>query len=193
MKTMHFKLPMILLISLGFIVSCSDDDKKVSSYAGNYVITEATVAESFTVPVTGYGDIPIPVGTPITAAIQAALLSEVSCSSADKTYIELREDLSLYISCEGANALNAGTWSEVSSTELKLNLNSTAVPSSPSGITLAITDVQKSGGILTGKTSVPLPKEMIAAILAALNPPLTLDPSAQDIFVIKISLKFTQK
>lgn len=193
MKTMNFKLLAILLISLGFIASCSEDTKKVSSFVGNYVITEALVAESFTVPVTGIGDIPIPVGTPITAAIQTALLSAVSCSSADKTYIEIRKDFSLYMSCEGANPLNAGTWTEVSSSELLLNLNSTAVPSAPTGIALTVTDVVKSGGILTGITSVPLPKAMIAATLAAINPALTLDPSAPDVFVVKFSLKFTQK
>lgn len=193
MKTMNFKLLSILLISLGFIASCSEDTKKVSSFVGNYVITEALVAESFTVPVTGIGNIPILVGTPITAAIQTALLSAVSCSSADKTYIEIRKDFSLYMSCEEANPLNAGTWTEVSSSELLLNLNSTAVPSAPTGIALTVTDVVKSGGILTGITSVPLPKVMIAATLAAVNPALTLDPSAPDIFVVKFSLKFTQK
>ena len=109
------------------------------------------VAESFNVPITGLGDIPVPVGTPITAAIQTALLSAVSCSSADKTYVEIREDFSLYMSCEGANPLNAGTWSEVSSSELLLNLNSTAVPSAPTGIALTVTDVVKSGRHTDGK------------------------------------------
>jgi hypothetical protein len=193
MKTMNFKSLSILLIALVFIASCSEDTKKVSAFVGDYVITEATVAESFNVPVTGLGDIPVPIGTPITAAIQTALLSAVSCSSADKTYIEIREDFSLYMSCEGANPLNAGTWTEISSTELLLNLNGTAVPSAPTGIALTVSDVVKNGDILTGKTSVPLPKAMIAATLAAINPSLTLDPSAPEIFVVKFSLKFTQK
>lgn len=193
MKTTNFKLLAIFLISLGFIAGCSKDDKKASPYVGNYVITEATVAESFNVPITGLGDMPVPAGTPITAAIQTALLSAVTCTSADKSWVELRNDFSLYMSCEGANDLNAGTWSEVSSTELLLNLNSTAVPSAPTGISLPVTEVQKSGGILTGKTIVPLPKEMIAAVMAAINPALTLDPSAPPVFVVKISLKFTQK
>jgi hypothetical protein len=193
MKTMYFKLPTLLLISLVFIAGCSEDKAKVSSFVGNYVITEATVAETFIVPITGIGDFPVPVGTPITEAIQTALLSAVSCSSADKTYVELREDFSLFMSCEGANPLNAGTWSEVTSSQLLLNLNSTAVPSAPTGIALTVTDVVKNGDILTGKTSVPLPKEMIQAMLTAINASLTLDPSAQDIFVIKFALKFTEK
>ena len=191
MKTMNFKLLTILLISLGFIASCKEDEVKVSAFVGDYVITEATVAESFNVPVTGLGNIPIEVGTPITAAIQTALLSAVNCSSPDKSYIELRENFSLYLSCEGADPLNAGTWREVSATELKLNLNSEAVK--PVGIALTVTDVVKSSDILTGKASVPLPKAFVAAILAANNPPLTLDDSAPAIFVVKISLEFTQK
>ena len=55
---MNFKLLTILLISLVFIASCSEDKEKVSSFVGNYVITEATVAESFNVPVTGIGRYP---------------------------------------------------------------------------------------------------------------------------------------
>jgi hypothetical protein len=193
MKILNFRLPAILLISLVFIPCCKDDEVKVSPFVGNYVITEAKVAESFNVPITGLGDFPVPVGTPITAAIQTALLGAVSCTSADKTYIELREDFSLYMSCEGANPLNAGTWTEVSSSELLLNLNAVAVPSSPTGISLTVSDVVKSGGILTGETSVPLPKAMISAMLAAINPALVLDPSAPEIFLIKFSLKFTEK
>ena len=66
MKTMNFKFLTILLISIGFIASCSKDEKKVSSFVGDYVITEAAVAETFNVPVTGLGNIPVPIGTPIT-------------------------------------------------------------------------------------------------------------------------------
>ena len=178
MKTLNIKLLMILLISLGFISSCSKDEKKVSPYVGNYVLDEALVAESFNVPVTGVGDIPVAVGVPITEAVQTALLSAVSCTSADKTYVELRKDFSLYMSCEGADPLNAGTWAELSATELLLNLNGTAVPSAPAGISLGVTDVALNGDILTGITSVPLPKLMIQAILTAINPSLILDPSA---------------
>jgi hypothetical protein len=193
MKTLNFKLLTILIISLASAAGCNKDEATVSSFVGDYVITEATVAESFNVPVTGMGNIPVPVGTPITAAIQSALLGAVSCASADKTYIEMRGDFSLYMSCEKANPLNAGTWSEVSSSELLLNLNSAAVPSAPTGIALSVVDVAKNGTILTGKTSVPLPKEMIGAMMAAINPALVLDPSAPAVFIITFSLKFTQK
>ena len=193
MKTMNLKLLAILLILLAFITNCGEDEKVGSKFIGDYVITEALVAEAFSIPVTGLGNISVAVNTPITEAIQKALLSAVTCSSADKSYIELREDFSIFLSCEGANPLNAGTWSEVSATELLLNLNSTAVPSSPTGIALAVTEVVKSGTILTGNTTVPLPKAMVAAIITAINPALTLDATAPDIFLVKISLKFTQK
>ena len=193
MKTVNLKFLTILFISMTIIASCSEDKTKVSAFVGDYVITEAAVAVPFNVPIVGIGDIPVPVGTPITAAIQSALLGAVSCSSADKTYVELREDFSLFMSCEGANPLNAGTWSELTATELLLNLNSAAVPSAPAGIALTVSDVVKSGGLLTGQTTVPLPKEMIAAMMTAINPAFTLEPSAPAVFLITFSLKFTQK
>ncbi|HUX94209.1 MAG TPA: hypothetical protein VMV47_00640 [Bacteroidales bacterium] len=189
MKTFGLKIFSVLLISVLIFQNCNKDEEQVSMFIGNYVITEALIAESFTIPVIGLGNVPVLVNTPVTEAIQTALLSAVTCSSPDKSYIELRDDFSLYLTCEGANALNGGTWAEASSTELQLNLNSTAVPTSPSGIALTVTDVNKTGNILTGKTSVPMPKEFIAAIVA----PMTLDDSAPSIYVIKISLKFTQK
>jgi len=195
MKTMNFKLLAIVLISLGFITNCGKDEEKVSPFVGNYVITEAKIAESFNVPITGsLVPIPVPVGTNITAAIQTALLGAVTCESANKTYIEIRKDFSLYLSCELANELNAGTWSEVSATQLLLNLNSTAVPSAPTGVALSVTDVTNVDGVLNGKTSVPLPKAMIAAMVAAMSSnTMTLDPSAPDVFVVKFSLKLTKK
>jgi hypothetical protein len=188
MKTMNFKFMTILIISIGSIAGCSKDEKKVSQFVGNYVITEALVAEPFNVPITDVGNFPVPAGTSITAAIQGALLSSVTCSSADKTWVEIREDFSLYMSCEGADPLNAGTWSEGSSGELLLNLNTNAVPSP---IALTVTDVVKSGSTLTGLTSVPLPKAMVQALLTPYS--LVLDPSAPAVFIVKFSLKFTQK
>jgi hypothetical protein len=189
MKNTRLKIFSVALILILSFHNCKKDETTVSPFIGDYVITEALVAESFTLPVTGIGNFAVPLNTPVTQAIQTALLSAVTCSSPDKSYIELREDFSLYLSCEGANAINGGTWAEGSATELQLNLNSTAVPSSPTGIALTVTDVVKSGNILTGKVSVPLPKEFLAAMIT----PLALDASAPAIFVVKISLKFTQK
>jgi len=183
-----------LLLLAGFITSCGKDEDKTPIFIGNYFMTEAKVSETFSVPITGIPfPLPVPAGTDITSAIQTALLSSVSCSSADKTYIEIREDYSLYLSCELANELNAGTWTGISKTELLLNLNTSAVPSAPTGVALQITDVTKTGGVLSGKTSVPIPKLLVAAMVNALNPDWSLDANAPDIFIIKFSLKLTQK
>jgi hypothetical protein len=187
MKTINLRSLIILLILLVFIPNCGKDNKVELKFAGDYVITEALVAEQFIVPVEGIGDYPIAANTPVTSAIQTALLSAVECSSADKSYVELREDLSIFLSCEGANPLNAGTWSEESPTELKLSLNSTAVP--PIGIALTVKDVVKNGTILTGNSTIPMPKAFIAALIA----PATLAEAAPPVFTVKISLKFTQK
>jgi hypothetical protein len=189
MKKEGVKLLSVLVILTLIFQNCDKNEEEGSKFVGNYVITEALVSETFTIPVTGAGNIPVTANTPVTQAIQTALLSAVTCSSPDKSYIELRKDFSLYLSCEGTNALNGGTWAEASATELQLNLNSTAVPSSASGIALSVTDVKIVGNILSGKASIPMPKEFLAPLLA----PFTLDPSAPAVYLVKISLKFTQK
>jgi hypothetical protein len=97
----------------------------------------------------------------------------------------------LYLSCEGLTPLNAGTWEEVSATTLKLNMNSAAIPSSPTGFVLTVTDIVENASGLTGITSVPLPKAMIAGMIAPLQ--LTLSPSAPVVFIVKISIEFMKK
>jgi hypothetical protein len=191
MKTPYFKLLAAMFALVVLVPNCKKDKTSSSEFIGNYVISNATLAEALMVPTVELGSVPIPAGTNITQLIQASLLSAVSCSSADKSYVELREDFSLYLSCEGANPLNAGTWEEVSSTSLKLNMNSTAIPSSPTGIVLTVTDITTDQTGLTGKTTVPLTKTMIAGILAAI--PLTLSPTAQDVYLAKFSVKFNKK
>ena len=189
MKTLNFK-GLLIIISLCILTTdCKDGEKEVSKFIGDFVISKAGLTEALIVPTVEAGNITINVGTDITQAIQSALLSAVNCSSADKSYVELREDNSLYLSCEGLNPLNAGTWEEVSPTSLKLNMNSTAIP--PNGFVLTVTDIVEDASGLTGITSVPLPKAMIAGILAPMQ--LTLDPSAPDFFIIKISIEFKEK
>jgi len=190
MKTSKFKWLAIILASFVLITGCKDEDEdEVSIFVGNFVISKAELTEALTIPTVEMGDVPVPVGTDITQAIQAALLSAVNCSSPDKSYVELREDNSLFLSCEGLNPLNAGTWEEVSATSLRLNLNSTAIP--PTGFVLTVTDIVKDASGLTGITSVPLPKEVISDMIAALQ--LTLSPSAPDVFIIKISIELMEK
>ena len=189
MKILNSDLIAIIIVLLVSVTGCKKDKKDVSPFVGNYVIYDAKLTEALTVPTNEFGNFPIAVGTVITQAIQTALLSAVTCSSAGKSYVECREDFSLYLSCEGANPLNAGTWEEVSATSLKLNLNNTAIPSSPTGIVLTVTDIVIDAAGLTGKTIVPLPKTMISGMIA----PLTLDPAAQEIFLAKFSIEFKKK
>ena len=192
MKTSYFKWLVAIIALVLLIPDCKKDNgNKTSEFIGNYVINSAELAEAFVVPTVEAGNVPIPVGTNITQLIQAALLSAVNCSSADKSYVELREDFSLYLSCEGLNPLNAGTWEEVSATSLKLNMNSAAIPSSPTGFVLTVTDITTDQTGLTGTTSVPLTKAMVASMIASLQ--LTLSPSAPEIFLAKFYVEFIKK
>jgi hypothetical protein len=68
-------------------------------------------------------------------------------------------------------------------------MNSTAIPSSPSGFVLTVSDVVQSSTGISGKTSVPLPKEMIAAML----PGLTLDPSTPAVIMAVFTISFEKK
>jgi len=190
MKSMNFMWSAIIITSFLFIAGCNkDNDKDVSDFVGNYVISKAELSAVLVVPTVESGSFSIPVGTNITQVIQTALLSAVSCSSASKSYVELRENFSMYFSCEGANPLNTGTWEEVSASSLKLNMNSTAIP--PVGFVLTVTDIEKDATGLTGIATVPLPKEMIAVFLSSMQ--LTLDPSAVAVYMATISIEFTKK
>jgi hypothetical protein len=193
MKNLKLKYLLVLVVSLALFAGCDkDDEDQGSAFVGNFVISKAMLAETLTIPIVpfnGMSSITAPIGQDITQAIQNALLSQVTCSSADKSWVELREDNSMYMSCEGANALNAGTWEEVSATELKLNMNSAAIPSSPSGFVLNVTNIVQSNNTMTGKTSVPLPKEMVAGMIA----PLTLAPSSPPVYLVTFTIEFVKK
>ena len=190
MKSSILKLTAAFLVVIASFASCKKSSNN-SSFAGNYVIGSAVLAAPLVVPTTEAGNISVPVGTNITTLIQNSLLSAVSCSSADKSWVELRSDFSLYLSCEGSNPLNAGTWVEVSSSELNLNLNSQAIPSSPTGVVLTVTGIIQDQSGLAGQTSVPLPKDMIAGLLAPLQ--LTLSQSAPEVFIATFTVQFTKK
>lgn len=193
MKFLKFSFFVGLILSLGLFTGCGDDEEPVvSPFVGNYIISKAVLTEALTIPIVeipGIGsEIVLPADYDITAAIQASLLNNVDCDSPDKSWIELREDKSMYMSCESANELNAGTWEEVSATELKLNMNSSAVP--PQGFVLNVTDIVQAGNSLSGKTSVPLPQAMITALLPQ---GINLAPDAPQIFMAYFSLDFTKK
>lgn len=189
MKFLNFKKLAFIVAMFVLITNCKDKDKTgISEFAGNYTISSAEMTEALSVPTVELGNVNVPVGTDITVLIREALLSAVSCSAPDTSWVELREDYSMYLSCEGSNPLNGGTWEEVSPTSIKLNLNSDAIPSSPVGFTLTVTDIAKITGGLTGVTSVILPKEMIAEMVS----PLTITASAPAIFSVKFSIGFIE-
>lgn len=193
MKFIKFSFFAVLVMSLALFTGCGDDDEpEVSPFVGNYVITKAAVnAINPLINTNEFGPVPIPPNTDITALIQQSLLSQVNCDAANKSWVELRGDKSMVMSCEGANELNAGTWEEVSATELKLNLNSTAIPTSPTGIVLNVKDIVIAGANMEGKTQVPLPKEMVAAMLAQMN--LTLTEDNPDNFMLDFSIVFVKQ
>ena len=142
MKILNSKFLLALIIAFALVPACDDDDDSdVSGYVGNYGISNAELASPITVTTNQAGAITVPAGTNITAMIQNSLLSAVGCTSVDKSWIELRADNSMYMSCEGQNAINAGTWEEIDATTLKLNMNSTAIPSSPTGFVLTVVDI----------------------------------------------------
>lgn len=193
MKISKFKLFLPLAAALILISNCSKDSTKTASpFIANYVFTESKTALPIDIPVRTISvdsmTLTAPAGTDITAAIQTALLGAINCQ-AIPTYIELRADNSIYYSCQGNNPINAGTWEEVSATELILNLNSTAVPSSPTGIQLTITSIVTTATSITGVTTVPLPSALISTFLPT---GITLHPNAPAFFVVTFSIKFTK-
>jgi hypothetical protein len=189
MKVIKTTTLAIMFASFAFFTGCKEkSEEQVSPYVGNYTITNATLAEALSLS-TNAGTIPVPVGTDITIQIQSALLSSLNCASAGYAYVELRKDFSIHMSCAGQNEFNAGTWEEVDATTLTLNMNNTAIPSSPSGFVLTVTDIVKTATGMTGKTSVPLPKEMIAAMLQG----LTLDPSTPSVINAVFTISFEKK
>jgi hypothetical protein len=191
MKSLKINFLLALMVSVALVSGCKDDSEdNVSGYVGNYVISNAELAEALSVPTTTFGTIPVPAGTNITLMIQTSLLSAVNCTSADKSYVELRKDNSMYMSCEFQNELNAGTWEEVDATTLKLNMNSAAIPTSPTGFVLTVTDIVKNSTGLRGKTSVPIPKTLVAAMLPS---GVTLDPAAPAIFTAVFFIDFVKK
>jgi hypothetical protein len=188
MKTVKFYRLTILLTLFVALFGCKDDEgPQVSAFVGSFSITEAKLATSLVIPTVQMGDYTIPANTDITAAIQSALLKSITCSPASDTYIELREDNTIYFSCKGANAVNAGAWEEVSASSINLNLNATAIP--PIGFSMLITDAVIDANGISGKTAVPFQSTVIAGMIA----PLTLSSSALPVYVVNISIKFSKK
>jgi hypothetical protein len=188
-KVIKINVLAILFATFAVFTACKDkSEEEVSPFVGNFTISNAELAEEISLT-TNAGPISVPVGTNITVQIQSALLSSVDCASAGYAYVELRKDFSIFMSCAGQNEFNAGTWEEVNDSTLTLNMNSTAIPSSPSGFVLSVNNIEKNETGMRGKTSVPLPKEMIEAMLQG----LTLDPSTPAVIMAVFYLDFAKK
>ena len=180
MKKSRFLLLAFLSVSLVFLSSCKEDpEEEVSPYIGDYVIIKATLSEPLDLTTNEMGVLTVGAGTDITLMIQTALLGSVECEAAN-SLIELREDFSLYLSCTSSSTnIDGGTWEELSETVIVLSLNNTAVPSSPTGVELTVSGVTLIGSLLTGETTVPISKEMLAGVVAAMSGgQLTLDMEA---------------
>lgn len=160
----------LLSFSMVFLSSCDEDpEEEGSSFVGDYILENATISEPLTLTTNEMGDLTIPAGIDITAMMQASLLGSVQCDPAS-SLIELREDFSLYLSCTTSGTeIDAGTWEEQSETVIVLNMNSTAIPSSPTGVVLTVTDVSLSGSVLSGETEIPVAEDMLAGIVTAMT------------------------
>jgi len=170
MKTIRFFLLGLLSVSMVFLSSCKEDpEDEGSSFVGDYIMVDATISEPLTLTTNEIGDLSIPAGVDITAMMQAALLGSIQCDPAN-SIIELREDYSLFLSCSSSmDEVDAGTWEEQNGSVIVLNMNSTAIPSSPTGVVLTVTDVSLIGTLLSGQTSVPVAAQMLAGIVTAMT------------------------
>lgn len=198
MKTLRFSLFAALVLSVTLFAGCNDDpEEEVSPYVGSYLITKATLTTAINLNI-NESPLPlaVPAGTDITPLIQQALLSALTPCTPDKSLIELKEDYTMLMKCEGTTTeINAGTWEEVSATVLKLSMNSTAVPSSPLGFVLTVNNVKLENKKLSGETSVPIPKEMLAIIVTTMSSGLASLDLAKTPLVLPVnfSIELLQK
>jgi len=186
MKNSRFILLAFLSVFLVFLSSCKEDpEEELSPYIGEYTIVKATLTENLTLMTNEMVDpLTLVAGLSITEMIQTALLGAVDCEP-ENSLIELREDFSLYISCSGGvEELDGGTWEEQSETVVILNMNSTAIPASPTGIVITVSDVTLEGNILSGETTVPISRDMLVSVIAGMSGgQLTLDMEATPLAV----------
>jgi len=196
MKNSRLIFLAFLSLSLVFLPGCDDDpEEEASLYIGEYVITKASLAEPLILQTNEIGPLEVPAGTIITPMIQTALLGALNCVP-ESSVIELREDFSLYLSCATSmEELDGGTWEEQSSTVIVLNLNGTAIPSSPTGFVLTVTDISLIGVALTGTATVPIAREMLVDVVALMSGGnASLDVEATDpVVLITFTIELTKQ
>lgn len=201
MKTSKLLLLLFLSVSFAFLSGCNDDpeeepEEELSIYIGDYVVTKATLTENLTLQTNELQDpLTLVAGLEITDMIQTALLGAIDCEP-ENSLIEMREDFSLYLSCSSSmEELDAGTWEEESETVIVLSMNSTAIPASPTGIVLTVSDITLEGNVLTGNTTVPISREMLAGVIAGMSGgQLSLDEEATPPAVpVSFSIELTKQ
>lgn len=187
-----------VLAGLVFVTSCNDDDDvEVDPLVGDYQFKKATylgtagatgiTAESIDVIApTGIPDPPTTVLTfnpndDITAIISGAINGLIDCNDPANTTIELREDGSLWYSCnsETVTSISSGTW-VVNETAGTLSLN---VVSEALGVTLSIVlnQFNLTSNILSGTiVGFPIPAD------------LTIPLGVDNIYVIAYEGEFTK-
>lgn len=170
MKTSKFILLTFFTLSLVILSACDEEPEvEVSPFIGDYIITKATLSENLVLQTVEIGPMTMVADLDITEMIQTALLGAIDCEP-ENSLIELREDFSLYLSCTSSmDDLDAGTWEEQSETVVVLNMNSTAIPASTTGIVLTVSDVTLVDDLLTGETTVPISEEMLAGIVGGMS------------------------
>lgn len=168
---------------------------ELSPFIGDYVITEATLAENLTLQTNEIGAMTLVADLDITEMIQTALLGAIDCEP-ENTLIEMREDFSLYLSCTSSmEELDAGTWEEQSETVIVLSMNSTAIPASPTGIVLTVSEITLVDNVLTGTTTVPISEAMLVDIIAGMSGgQLSLDEEATpDALPVTFTIELTMQ
>jgi len=177
MKNLNLSLLFAVLLSALFFTSCGDDGKTEpddkSPYVGSYLISKATLASNVSIPyVVGEEEktFDIPAGAPFTELIKGSLLGVIKDCSEDASYIEFKEDNSMYLTCGTTGwTLHAGIWKEESDgTVITMTFNQAAISAAPEGgFTLKTINVELKDGIMSSTTKkIPFPKETGALIIA---------------------------
>lgn len=194
------RLVLLAFLSLGLVLlsGCKEEEEpevELSPFIGDYVITKATLAENLVLQTNEIGAMTLVASLDITEMIQTALLGAIDCEPAN-TLIEMREDFSLYLSCSSSmEELDAGTWEEQSETVIVLSMNSTAIPASPTGIVLTVSEITLVDNVLTGTTTVPISEAMLVDIIAGMSGgQLSLDEEATpDALPITFTIELTMQ
>jgi len=150
----------VLMASLVILACKKDDDDEtpntpapVNPLTGTYAFIAATFIDPVTVIVNGDTN-DYAAGDDAFLFVGGGLLGAAPCDNADNAALQLRSDFTSFYVCQNeSNESQQGTWSvNADNTTLSLNI------SNPADFLVAITDVVKENGELTGVIPfLPLP------------------------------------